>query len=134
VRVIISDVEQNKLPYTLEEFKFERDKYNSKSESIVIAFCKFKLKNLIMDKLKEETIPIGHMKVKKYDFFMVEKESYPKSRIKKVLETFNLILQNKVKEMVEISINSFMVFFLENFILVITNNCITLNPKFLCSH
>ena len=110
VKVILNEVEQIKIPYSLEDFKTDRDKYNSKTESIVVAQCLFNLKNLIMDRLKEELIPVGHLKVKKYDFFMVEKDNYPKSRIKKVLECFNLILHNKVKEMVEISINAFLKF------------------------
>ena len=108
-KILLYNIEEIKLPLTNKEFEKTRDKYNSASEYVVVTTCSYTLRNLIMDGLRH--IEIEKTKIKKYDFFMVDLEIYPYSRVKRVLQYFNLILYNKIKELVNISIESYMKYF-----------------------
>lgn len=109
MKILLHNIEQNKLPLTSKDFLVVMEKYNNASEYNVITTCKHTLRNLIMDGLSE--IEIEKKKTKKYNFYMVEPSQYPDSKVKRVLQYFNLILFNKLKELINISIESFMRYF-----------------------
>jgi hypothetical protein len=106
MKILLNDIEENKLPMTSTDFEKIKEKYNSTSEYNVTTQCMHTLRNLIMDGLGN--IELEKKKTKKYDFYMVEPSQFPESRIKRVLQYFNLILYNKIKELINISIDSFM--------------------------
>jgi hypothetical protein len=109
MKILLHNIEENKLPLSSKDFGIVIDKYNSASEYNVTTTCKHTLRNLIMDGLSE--IEIEKKKTKKYNFYMVEPSQYPNSKVKRVLQYFNLILYNKLKELINISIESFMRYF-----------------------
>lgn len=106
MKILVNDIEESKLPMTAADFEKIKEKYNSTSEYNVTTQCMHTLRNLIMDGLG--SIETEKKKVKKYDFYMVEPSQFPESKVKRVLQYFNLILFNKIKELVNISIDSFM--------------------------
>ena len=53
---------------------------------------------LSLSKDEEKLTENEKKKTKKYDFYMVEPSQFPESRIKRVLQYFNLILFNKIKD------------------------------------
>jgi dynein heavy chain len=111
MQILLPGMDETKLPLTLQDYIRIRDEYNKKSDYSIITKCTFDLKNLIMDNLGEIKIENEKKSIKKYDFYMVEPQLYPISRVKKVLQYFNYILHNKVKEMIDKSINTYMKYF-----------------------
>lgn len=109
MKILLHAIEEEKLPLSVEEFVKVIKKHNDTSEYNVITSCVNTLRNLIMDGLS--SIEIEKKKIKKYDFYMVEPTQFPNSKIKRVLQYFNLILYNKLKELINISIESFMRYF-----------------------
>ena len=105
--LIFCEIDSANLPYKIDDFKNQRDKFNDKYDPRDISQ---KFKNLIMERLRDKVKDSGIKKVKVYDFFMTEKENYPNSKIKKILEFFNLILHNKIKELTDVSISMFLEF------------------------
>jgi len=106
MKILLHHIEEEKLPLSSKDFEKVKLKYNSASEYNVTTTCAHTLRNLIMDGLG--SIEIDKKKLKKYDFFMVEPSQYPNSRVKRVLQYFNIILYNKLKELINISIEAFM--------------------------
>lgn len=109
MKILLYDIDEDKLPLTSMEFEKVKEKFNTTSDYNVSTICTYTLRNLIMDGLGN--IEIEKKKIMKYDFFMVEPDNYPNSRVKRVLQYFNLILYNKLKELINISIESFMRYF-----------------------
>ncbi len=109
MKILLHEIEDNKLPLSSKEFEKVKEKYNSSSEYNVTTTCQHTLRNLIMDGLSG--IEIEKKKVPKYDFYMVEPSQYPNSKVKRILQYFNIILYNKLKELTNISIESFMKYF-----------------------
>ena len=112
VKILVSEIDETKLPIRNSEFIAFRDKYNDKSESKVIAKCNSTLRYIIMDRLTGIEIELRKekKKVKKYELHMVNAKLFENSTVKKVLQYFNLILRNKIKELCENSIDSFINF------------------------
>ena len=100
----------NTLPLTISNFILIRDEHIKKADYSINTKCIFDLKSLIMDSLGDIETETNKKKNKKYNFFMVEHKNYPDSLVKKILQYFNLILQNKIKDLIEISISDFMDF------------------------
>jgi len=109
MKILLHKIEEDKLPLTAKEFKKVMEKHNTTSEYNVTTTCAHTLRNLIMDGLMG--IEIEKKKIKKYDFYMVEPAQFPGSKVKRVLQYFNLILYNKLKELINISIESFISYF-----------------------
>ena len=109
MNIILNNFEDNILPLTFQDFEIIRDKHNNNSEYTVVATCMHTLRNLIIDGLGH--IEIEKTKEKKYDFYMVDSEEFPESRVKRVLQYFDLILFNKIKKLVNYSIDSYMKLF-----------------------
>ena len=110
VKILVSEIDESKLPMKIAEYKAFRDKYNEKSESKVITKCNSTLRYIIMDNLTSIEIEKEKRLIKKYELHMVNAKSFKDSLVKTVLQYFNLILRNKVKELIDNSIDSFIKF------------------------
>lgn len=98
--LIIHSIDESKLPLTKPDFLKIRNYFNNKSEEYIHNNRYFYLKNLIVENLKK----------KDFEFCVLNIDVYRNSKEQKILQFFNYILRQKIKELVDNSIISFMNF------------------------
>lgn len=105
-KILIHDIaDESLLPLTQNHFEEIYLKYNDKVSDTIHSICKHTLKNAITEKLSNSNI-----EKEKNQFRFFEEVDYQKSRIRKVLQFFNLILRTKIEELTKSSINHFLIF------------------------
>jgi hypothetical protein len=97
-RLILHTIDESKLPLNKAEFIKIRNYYNTKTEEYIHNNCHFNLKNLIVENLKK----------KDFEFCVLNIDIYRNSKEQKILQFFNFILRQKIQELVDNSIISFM--------------------------
>ena len=106
IDIVLSNIDESRLPLTIKEFQKINDNFLGKSRSTLKNICSSNYPGLIRSFDKGATP--DH---RKYDYLVTTKEAYDASLAKRVVTYFNLILKNKAKELVDNSIIAFMNYF-----------------------
>lgn len=107
INILIYEVEESRLPLLQNQFEEFYTKYNEKTSDTLHSICKHNLKNKITEKLSSSNI---ENKKEKNIFHFFEESDYRKSKIRKILLFFNMILRTKIEELAQRSINNFLTF------------------------